>query len=194
MAATATSARGRERRRKLIAAAGELLREHGFTGVSHRAVARLAEVSLAATTYYFDSLEELLGEAVRYLAERWLSAARAALADLPGELPGPAQLAAALRRVATPEGGDAVITMYERYLEAARHPHLRAMIADYDAKLDAMLVEVLRRGGVESSAATARLVLAVIDGAMLRALAEGRPVASVDPVLEQVVGILPRHR
>lgn len=49
-----------------VAAAGELLVEGGFESVRHRAVAHRAHIPLAATTYYFESLGDLLSNAVAY--------------------------------------------------------------------------------------------------------------------------------
>ena len=81
--------------------------------------------------------------------------------------------------------------LYERYLEAARHPALRGAIATYDQHLDGLVSEILRRAGLEHDPTSARLVLAVVDGAIMRALAEGRDhresVAHVlTPMLEKL--------
>ena len=159
-----------------------MLVEQGFAAVSHRAVAGRAGLPLSSTTYYFASLDELIEGAVRGLADNWRALARRVVADLPERIRSRRQLAEAILRVATlapatgaPTEPDTQLALYERYLEAARHPQLRPIIIEFDEELDAVLAEVLRRGGVPSSRATARLVLAVVDGALLRALAEGQP-------------------
>jgi hypothetical protein len=84
-----------------------------------------------------------------------------------------------------------VMVLYERYLEAARHPALRGAIATYDQHLDGLVSEILRRAGLKHDPTSARLVLAVVDGAIMRALAEGRDhresVAHVlTPMLEKL--------
>lgn len=193
-----TSARGLRRRQLLMEAAGDVLREHGFAAVSHRAVAQQAELPLSATTYYFRSLEDLLEGAVRQLADGWLVNADAVVADLSPELDDSQALAEALIRVATLglAGGTAtdsrtLLSLYERYLEAARHPRIRPVIAEYDERIEALLADVLRRRPTAGDTKrTARLVLAVIDGALLRALAEGLPVSSATTAVEQLLNAL----
>ena len=158
-----------------------------------------AKLPLSATTYYFSSLEELVSEAVLALVEGWLAGVRLVVASYPSRIRGIPQVAEALLRVAAyvPAQGESAIrqgtlTLYERYLEAARHPHLRPVIVGYDEQLDVLLAEVLRRGGLPHSADTARLVLAVVDGALLRALAEGAPVSSARAALEHFLRALAR--
>ena len=164
----------------LLDAAAELIAEQGFAAVSHRAVAERAGLPLAATTYYFSSLEELLKFALHQLADQWLQHAHAALAQLPPTLPTPRKAAAAVLTVAGVTTGGAasgdVLAMYDRYLEAGRHPQLRPIVVAYNAALETLLGQVLERAGITSRVGTARLVLAQVDGAALRALAEGTAV------------------
>lgn len=173
------SARGRQRRDVLVAAAAQVLMDTGFGGVTHRAVAQRAALPLAATTYYFSSLEDLLDEAMQHLASSWLTAAHEVLDAAPTRLRSARAVADTVLRVvaAGHDLGDAdqaaLLTLYERYLEAGRHPRLRPLVARYDAQLDAMVAEVLRRGRRPATPEAVRLVLAVADGAVLRGLAEG---------------------
>ena len=164
--------RGEQRRAALVAAAGELLLERGFAAVSHRAVAGRAGVPLAATTYYFSSLDDLLLAAVEHLAAGWLEQARSAVASLPDRLDG-AALAHAFVDVVVVGPDEQVVTMYERYLQAGRHPHLRPAVTAYGTELDALLLDVLLRGRPRASADDLRRLLAVVDGTVVRALAEG---------------------
>ena len=192
------SSKGHHRRRQLVTAAGEVLLQHGFAAVSHRSVAEHAGLPLSATTYYFTSLDDLLAEALSELADRWHDQARAVIESLPAHLAGPHATADAIVSVATlaPVGDVtaspmAVLVLYERYLEAARHPAQRGAVAIYDQQLDGLVAEILRRAGLESDPTSARLVLAVVDGAIMRALAEGRDhresVAEVlTPMLEKL--------
>ena len=53
-----------ERRKAIIDAALRIIASRGLPGVTHRTVAREAGVPLAATTYYFASKNEILGEAL----------------------------------------------------------------------------------------------------------------------------------
>jgi AcrR family transcriptional regulator len=65
----AVTPKGVRRRGALVSAAAELLCEGGFEAVRHRAVARRAGLPLASTTYYFSSLDELVGNAVEFIAQ-----------------------------------------------------------------------------------------------------------------------------
>ena len=163
--------RGEQRRAALVASAGELLLERGFAAVSHRAVAGRAGVPLAATTYYFTSLDDLLLAAVEHLADGWLEQARSAVASLPDRLDGAALADALVHVVVGPD--EQVVTMYERYLQAGRHPHLRPVVTAYGAELDALLLDVLLRGRPRATGDDVRRLLAVVDGTVVRALAEG---------------------
>ncbi len=190
-ALTARRPRGQERRAALVDAAVALLVDGGFGAVSHRAVATRAGLPLAATTYYFSSLDDLVATALAELAERWLLAAQHVVQRLPARLADRPALAQALA-AAVLEGPDAddgaVLTMYERFLQAGRSPHLRSVVTAYGTRLDALLLDVLRRASPDAREATVRQVLAALDGSVLRALAEGRPVfpaavAAVEPLL-----------
>ena len=64
---TKEQSRSRETQDKIITAAIKLLSRHGVSGVTHRSVAEEAGVSLALTTYHFDSKETLLRKAYQKL-------------------------------------------------------------------------------------------------------------------------------
>jgi len=122
--------------------------EAGFARATHRSIARRADLPLASTTYYFASLEALLGAALEELARRWSAAARQALDRAPQRLTADQCASLTLDLVAlAPAGGDSAATtlLYERYLEAARHPHLRPLVRAYDRDLDALVLELLGR-------------------------------------------------
>lgn len=193
---TGTSERGRRRRGLLLEATGALLMEEGFAAVTHRAVAARARLPLASTTYYFASRDDLVRAAVRHLADGWLRGAQEAVARLPPRLDR-AQLADALLDVGAlgPVGGTrgdaaSLRSLYERYVEAARQPGLQPVMAAYDARVEALLSEVLARvtAGDDPPSVPAGLVLAVVDGTLVRALAEGSdPAPAAVAALRQLL-------
>lgn len=63
-------ASGLERRLLIIKATWRIIIKNGMRGVRHRAVASEAGVPLAATTYYFRNLEELITSAFTHWAEQ----------------------------------------------------------------------------------------------------------------------------
>lgn len=171
-----------------------MLVEQGFAALTHRAVAARAEVPLASTTYYFASVDDLAEQALQHATQRWLAASEAASTALPARLVSGPATARALLAVVTGGSGDraSLSAMYERYLEAGRHPRLRPLVVAANAEVARLVGGVLQRAGRRTRAA--RLVLATTDGLLLAALAEGDPdpAASVVPELSRLVGLLPR--
>ena len=195
------SAKGHQRRKSIITAASELLLEKGFSAVSHRTVADRAAIPLAATTYYFSSLEDLMGEALRELARGWTAQANAAVEALPARLDSTQEVVKAILSIMvlcptdrTATDSASLLVFYERYLESARHPHLRDAVRTFNAQLDELIMQILTRADLPPGLKSARLVLAVADGALLRAVAEGAAVKTVGPTIHQVVEQLQQCR
>ncbi len=63
-------ASGIARRQQILTATLRIIINDGMRGVRHRAVAHEAQVPLAATTYYFKSLEDLITASFIYWAEQ----------------------------------------------------------------------------------------------------------------------------
>lgn len=177
----AATPKGERRRLALVSAAADLLLEGGIDAVRHRAVAARAGLPLASTTYYFESLGDLVACAVNQNAERELDLMRArvegitprrrgveATADLIVDLlVGPAE---------NGEGGrEQLIARYERFVASARHPELRDVQLRIRAQLDDLLTELLRRCGRTARGTQLRRLVAVVDGAVVGALSEVDP-------------------
>lgn len=165
--------KGQRRRAEIVAAAAEIVVTAGPGAVSHRGVAHRAGVSLSATTYYFESLQELLGEAGALLISRWAEHAEAvvARARATGSVPeGPTSTWAPLlvAAVVPPSG---VIGHYQHLLQATTGPGLTTAFRQGRGRLQAALAELL---GLAGAPCPPGLVLAVVDGAVISALSEGR--------------------
>ena len=65
-----------ERRRAILEATLRLIVREGMRGVRHRAIAQEAGVPLAATTYYFKDLSDLIADAFNLYAEDTLRDSR----------------------------------------------------------------------------------------------------------------------
>lgn len=170
-------AKGEERRTAIVRAAAALLVEAGPAALTHRTVAERAGVPLAATTYYFSGLDDLLGAAGERVVDAWAvhaervvgrRAEQVAAAARAGD-PGP--LADALVELVLPRREDRLGPHYEHLAAAARRPRLAASYAAGRERIDAAVAELLRSGG---SACSPRLAVAVVDGAAVTALSEGR--------------------
>lgn len=188
------STRGHARREQLVTAAAALLVERGITGLTHRAVALRAELPLATTTYHFATLEDLTHDALARVTETWRRSAHGLVTRLPERL-DPAEVARAVFEVATARPAEVTVThvggvvaMYERYLEAGRHPRLRTVVHDYNETLLELVQTVLGRGGLPADRETAQLALATVDGAAIYAIAEG--VSPAEPALRVLAHLL----
>lgn len=147
--------------------------EVGPAAVTHRGIAARAEVPLAATTYYFDSLDDLVGAAGEVLAQRWASHAAAVAAQVVGPTSVDEQ-ARILVDAVLPEGGEAAVRgHYEHLVSAGRSPALAEAYAAGRSALDAVVGELL---GTLGLALAPELVVALVDGAAVTSLSEGHDI------------------
>src|SRR4051794_34489295 len=98
----------------------------GREAVTHRAVAEEAGVPLGSTTYYFDSRDDLLGQALEHVARNEADR-HVELGHELRKARSPRQLADMLldQLVCEIDDRDAYIAEYELWLEAGRRPDLR---------------------------------------------------------------------
>ncbi|MEU8671135.1 TetR family transcriptional regulator [Streptomyces anulatus] len=159
------------RRTKIIDAALSVIAADGIAGLSHRTVAAEADVPLGSTTYHFGSLDELLVAALRRCNENFVQALRdsGAFAVEAGEGGPEVDLAEELTRLLdrwfAGERG-AIELEYELYLAALRRPALRPVAAEWTEEA----VELLSR---RTDPATARALVALVDGVCLQVLLTG---------------------
>ncbi|MGM0386245.1 MAG: TetR/AcrR family transcriptional regulator [Actinomycetota bacterium] len=166
--------KGRERRRAIIEAAAEIIRDEGPSAVTHRAVAARAECSLSATTYYFSGLDELLAEAGKVNIKRWAELAEA-VADEAERDGLPTTLAEAVEEIlrACLPRDTSLENHYMQLLAAASAEPIAASSHAGRKRLDHALGRVLRRIGCRTPP---ELVIAVVDGAAVTAISENRDV------------------
>jgi DNA-binding transcriptional regulator YbjK len=160
------------RREQILEAALRVIGRSGRSAVTHRAVAEEAGVPLGSTTYYFESRDDLLRQALEHVAasetERYrrrgeeLRSVKSArdLADrLTDDL-----VAAARDRVA-------YIAEYELWLEAGQRPELREAAQTWCDAEQRSVAGAMEALGSSDPARDASLVVAAIDGLGERALA-----------------------
>ncbi|WP_328297987.1 TetR family transcriptional regulator [Streptomyces sp. NBC_00435] len=147
-----------DRRQRIIDAAIRVVGAKGIAGLSHRSAAAEADVPLGSTTYHFATLDDLLVAALRQANESFTPV-----------LPPGTDLAASLARLLGEllSGDRARAELeYELYLAALRRPALRPVAAEwYEAVAGALSERV--------DPATARAVVAVMDGLSLQVLLTG---------------------
>ena len=141
--------------------------------MTHRAVAARAGLPLSTTSYFFDSLDDLLLEALRHFAAQEIARYEAIARTFAESALTPDQALDAFVALLTGQPSQATIAQFEAYLEAARRPELREEIA---AVLDAFAAPVaaaLAAAGVAEPAAAARAFVALADGLALQRAVRG---------------------
>lgn len=180
------AARGQEVRRRLLAAAVELIPERGWTAVSTRVLAERAGVTPSVVHYHFPSLSALLRDAVVVAMREVLAVADPALSSArsPGEL-----VDTLLGSVEQYTGADPLSLLFiEAALAAARDETLRAGMGEVVAGFQQRLTRALDEHGVPAAEATAAVLAAAVDGLLLhRSLAPAPDVEALTVVLHRLV-------
>ena len=164
-----------ERRGVILEATVDILVTEGLAAVTHRAVAKRADVPLAATTYYFSSKDELIGEALGLLVADEIDRLAARASELGDEIRSPRAAAAAVAEVLFPDT-DAVgglLAKLELYLEAARRPGLYDAAAHWQEAFTDLARDSLVLAGISEPERLAPFFVAAADGILLHALSEG---------------------
>ncbi|MFE7121733.1 TetR/AcrR family transcriptional regulator [Streptomyces sp. NPDC057654] len=174
-----------DRRQRIVDAAIRVVSERGIDGLSHRSVAAAADVPLGSTTYHFASLDELLIAALHQVN----SGPTTSVASWEGYLDQGQPLVDGLVRLlenCTATSGDRsrIRLEYDLYLAALRRERLQPVAAAWLDEMVAMLARYTKDD------ATARTLVALIDGLLLQLLLTGRPFdrAEVRATLERVIG------
>jgi DNA-binding transcriptional regulator YbjK len=166
------------RRRALLEAAVALVAEHGVGGVTHRGVAARAGLPTATTSYFFESLDELVLEAMRVLAAEEVEAldaiARAVASLTPDEVLD--RFVGAL--LAQPAARN--VAQFEAYLEVTRRPELREEVGAVLVAFERLAEAALRAAGAARPAEGARAFVALADGFALHRLAHPRGGADAE--------------
>jgi len=167
--------RSRRRRDALLRATVELLGEIGAKSVTHRAVAERAGLPLASTTYYFESVNQLIEEALKlHVSERVAELSGMAAVAL-GAVGASAQdIAERLAEVLAAAPTPILVAQYQMYLEAGRNPALQPAVADALAAFEGLAAGVLATLGAREPEATAEAFVALLDGFALHRLARPR--------------------
>jgi len=167
--------RSRRRRDALLRAAIELLGETGAKSVTHRAVAERAGLPLASTTYYFESVHQLIEEALKlHVAERVAELQTMAAVALAATGASPQDIAERLAEVLAGAPTPILVAQYQLYLDAGRNPALQPAVADALAAFEGLAAAVLSALGAREPEATAEAFVALLDGFALHRLARPR--------------------
>ncbi|MEX1141516.1 MAG: TetR family transcriptional regulator [Thermoleophilaceae bacterium] len=192
--------KGERRREEILRATLRVIGAHGTDSVTHRAVAKEAGVPLSATTYYFDSKEELLEQTLLLAAREETGRLERLVLELaPRSLSVDEWAAAVAAQIAGDVRAepDKHVALFELGLEATRRAPLRVEVKKWqDAHL--RLAELgCRAIGSDDPETDARVVVSALTGLMLQQLAGGRKdfeEAVMRPALERLLGRLAGDR
>lgn len=177
MMTAAVTPKGVRRQYALVSAAAALLCEGGFDAVRHRAVARRAGLPLAATTYYFSSLDDLIVKAVEHVGALEAQQLRERVAALSRRRRGAESTADVLVDLLVGEDPDSrvseqLISRYERYIACARQPALRVVQRRILQQRTDAVVKVVERSGRSVRAELLTALVCAVDGAVVAALVD----------------------
>jgi DNA-binding transcriptional regulator YbjK len=170
--------KGAARREHILRATLELIGEHGPDAVTHRAVAKRADLPLSATTYWFDSKEELLQETLLLAAREEVERLERLVLDLAPQELGPGEWARAVSAVLAADlESDPIrhVAFTELVLEGTRRPWLAEEVARWHAAHLRLAELGLRAAGAPDPRGDAPLLVATITGFLL-----GQLVTPVD--------------
>jgi TetR/AcrR family transcriptional regulator, regulator of biofilm formation and stress response len=183
-------------RAAIIEATIRLIGRDGVDGVTHRAVAREAGVSLSSTTYHFASRDEIVSEALRRVAALEIERIARDAEVLAGAEPDVPSISRALAGWLTEQvEGDGLLRVragYHLQLEAARRPELQEIHIQWAQAVRGLAESVLRAAGSPRPRTDADILAAAIDGMRLDEVTAPRPgfKRRIQPVIERLLTVL----
>lgn len=160
--------RSRLRRDELLAAAIELFAEGGSRAITHRAVAAQAGLPSATTTYYFESIDDLIREALGAHLDQWSRDLEALAAVEVGVEVDLDDASGFFSRVFAARGPEVAGLELAIFLAAAREPELRDGAARSMQAFEDLATRLLRRVGVPEADALAASIVTLIMGTAVR--------------------------
>lgn len=172
-AAPPSQDRSRKRREALLRSTVAVLAERGTKGVTHRSVAEHAGLPQASTTYYFDSLDDMIDAAMRlHVAER-VSEMDELTRQVRESGTADPEFIQDLLATLVDRSDEAVISLFEFYIEAGRNPAMREPVASALNAFENLASATLSALGVSEPERTAEGLIAIIDGYALHRVARG---------------------
>ena len=163
------------RRQALLDAAVEVVAERGVGATTHRAVAARAGLPLATTSYFFDSLDDLLMAAMRQFTAETISRSEELAAFLGADQITPEQAADAFVDLLVAQPTWRLVAQFEAYMEASRRDDARIEINKVLDTFVTTASKALAAAGLEEPDAAALAFIALADGFSLQRIVRGEP-------------------
>jgi len=175
----------------VVRGAAAVLRRRGFDAITSRSVAEEVDLPEQAVRAFYPSRDDLRAAGLEFMLNGWIDQAEDFINRLPRSL-DLHETARLIVEVATVHASEnesftrrTISGIYERYLQAGKHPELSSLVAAYNEVLANLVGRVLASNGRHVSAQVARAVLAVVDGTVIYELAAGEtPVPQAIEMLE----------
>lgn len=180
--------RSLDRRARMAEAAIEVLASHGLAGLTHRLVAAKAGVSLAATTYYFDTKYDILAEASSVTLHGYTESFRRVAERIRGEGPNPnvfRNLAGRVVRNAARRDRVRTMCWAEIILDAHRHQESLALARQWFAEISTVWLDIAKAARIKHPSDVARSAIDVVLGLLFMMMALGLDEAQVEAVLQK---------
>lgn len=180
-------------RASLVTAAAALLREEGPAAVTYRGVSKRAGAASSSVGYYFDSVNQLLGEAGRFNIRLWSERAELVAAQAQ-ELTGEEcreHAVTLLVAACLPDDETTFPAHYAQLIAAADAPEVTDAYQTGHGELHRAVDSILERAGLAGFPSS--LVSMLVDGAAVGALSEGRNVRqTAETALRQAIELFER--
>ena len=166
--APVSSKRLNPRRREILEATLRVIGQSGVNGVTHRAVALEAGVALASTTYYFDSKDALVVEALELMIARSIECVRRYTA-CPSQITQD-ELVDRMVGFADEQINDPlafVLAQYELMLEAGREEYLRPLARRWTIAYMDGFSHLVESAGLPEPVETAEMITNFVEWAVL---------------------------
>ncbi len=182
-------------RASLVMAAAELLREEGPAAVTYRGVSKRAGAASSSVGYYFDSVNQLLGEAGRFNIQLWSERAELVAAQAQELDEGECRERATMLLIAAclPDDEATLPAHYAQLIAASDAPAVTDAYQTGHGELHDAVAAILKRAGLAGFPPS--LVSMLVDGAAVAALSEGRNVhETAEAVLGQAIDLYERSQ
>lgn len=184
-------------RADVVAAAIDVIGRLGIDGLTHRAVAARADVSLSSTTYHYASREDIIAAAFRQVIEaernaitRGAELVESAVDRDPSSRT--AALATLMQQVISADFDSPIYlrAQYELQLYAVNKPEMRAAVRAWQDDIERAVARLLVLMGAKNPESAALIVVAAVDGLRLVALTTGQSAEDVNSTVGSAVSWL----
>ena len=149
----------------------EVAAESGAAAITHRSVTEKAGLPLATVSYFFNSIDELVVEALRTYAEQ-TTAEQMTLAEvLVQQSVHPDEIIAGFAALLS-ANDVRTLAMFESFMQASRHPELAPPVKQVLAAARAVAEGAARAGGLPDPAALAPALTALSHGFRMHRLVD----------------------